>query len=1195
MKTLYKKLRDYGLALFVSASFANFSVAQFGCATGVAITNGYTATGITTPGTGGVEDWNINPPGSIVPGYYWDDDAYMFEYTAGATAEEITMTIYTRNTYTGLGIFTNCTGTQFSNQLDAVSGGFSSNISLTVTAIISPNQTVYIAAGQWGTPNDLDFDVTNFSVTTITCPDPINLISSAITSGGATIDWTENGTATTWNVEWGAAGYAQGTAAAIGSDVGNTSQSSVITGLNPATTYDVYVQADCGGGDLSGWVGPLSFFTACVAEVAPWFYDVESAMTTTSSDIGDCWDSSPNNTTSAYRWNVGSSTSSTNTGPNSAYSGSNFFYTEASSGSNGATAYLYTPQIDLSGLTTPQLVFYYHMYGSDINTLNVQVSTDNGLTWTTEETIVGEQQTSGSDPWMEKLVLLNGYSGVVSLRFEGIRGASFNGDISLDDIAIIEAPTCIKPTNLVVNNITSTSADLSWTENNGSTIWNIEYGVAGFAQGTGTPANQITSNPYNITISPNTAYEFYVQTDCGGGDLSDWAGPFEFSNIYCFPVYTSTSEYLPLIETVGAIADVSHTITSFPLPNGYTDETAQTMQVYETLTLDLNTTYSYSTSYVVRMWVDWNNDFVFDPATELLSSGTGASGASTQQIQIPAGTPVGTYRVRVRGEWGSSSNPLPCSSETWGSAIDFMMEVLTPPSCLPVMDIDTVSVGTNSVDLSWVELNSATSWVIEYGLAGFTPGSGTSVSVNTNPFNVTGLNPSAEYDFYVQSDCGGGDSSAWRGPYSVYTDCGIALAPYSETFSSGIQPQCWDNLSSAPGSGNTFWKFTGAPGYGATANGRAAGTYAWTDGSTPTPDSIMLVTPPIDLGALTTPYLAFEWFSNNTTNPGDNNPMIVEVYDGSTWTYLDTLAGDSTEWMFVNYDLSAFMNDTIQVRFMVNQTTTTSSAFYNDVLLDNVVIDDCISLGGQDGSLDVCRFDNTVNLEDNIIVKPNGGGNWSFPDQPSYLVDDTVFNVQFLPTGSYDVLYVERAVCYDTTFATINVFGPSSAGTDGSITVCMNEPINLYGVIGGNVDLGGEWFDFTNTLLPSSQPKAQPIPGNYNYFYVADNGVCPADTSIVTVTVDGTCDYLSLAEEMFAEISVYPNPTTNLLNIVNPSNTSSLKLEMLDMNGRVVLVEDKALTNATEATIAIDHLEKGIYTLRVYNNEGQRTFKVVKQ
>ncbi|WP_107040179.1 T9SS type A sorting domain-containing protein [Brumimicrobium mesophilum] len=525
--------------------------------------------------------------------------------------------------------------------------------------------------------------------------------------------------------------------------------------------------------------------------------------------------------------------------------------------------------------------------------------------------------------------------------------------------------------------------------------------------------------------------------------------------------------------------------------------------------------------------------------------------------------------------------------------------VMEAPSCFKPTELTILNVTTTSVELSWVENNGATSdWIVEYGPSGFTPGSsaGTEVVVTTNPYTVPGLSPSSSYDFYVRTVCAPGDSSLQRGIYSTYTLCGIVVAPYYEGFNSGAQPQCWDNLATGGTTVNYLWKFDGNPGYGSAPaiNGRPNNSYAWVDASY-TSDSVMLTTPEIDISQLTTPYLAFEWFSSNTNTPDDTHPLIVEVYDGTSWNLLDTLLADSSEWMFVNYDLSAFSNNIIQVRFMLNLTTTTSSAFYTDILLDDIRIDDCISFGGVDGSLDICRLDSTVNLNDNIITKPNGGGDWIFSAQPTFLTEDSIFNVTYLPAGSYDVYYIERFVCYDTTFATINVFGPSSAGVDGSVTVCKNEPINLFGALTGNIDSDGDWLDFTNTVLPNSQPKAQPIPGNYNYIYIADNGVCPADTSIVTVTVDNSCDFLSLDDELFTDISVFPNPATSQLNIVNPSNAASLKVEMLDMNGRVVLVEDKALNNASNATIAIDHLEKGIYTLRVYNNEGQKSFKIVKQ
>jgi hypothetical protein len=1195
MNKFYKKLRNLGLAFLVAGSFANYTSAQFGCATGVAITNGYTATAITTPGTGGAEDWNINPPGPGLPGYWWDDDVYLFEYTAGALAEEITMTIFTRKTWTSIGIFGSCTGTQFSNELNAV-GDFAGNVAKTATAVIAPNQTVFIAVGQYGSPNDLDFDVTNFSTTVITCPDPINLLSSAINATGATVDWTENGTATTWNIEWGLSGYTPGTIATVGSDMGNTSQTSVITGLNPATTYDAYVQSDCGGGDLSSWVGPLTFTTACLTEVAPWSEDFENGGI-----IPNCWNQGASN---GEAWKFANTGGFNHIGSNGTLNGATtsggyFAWVDDSSPSSIGTSLL-SPFVDVSGLTSPMLRFFLISDNEGQTNVNFSVDIWDGANWNIG--MYTSNSNTANNAWQEIDVYMNTLTitGDIQLRFvvDEINGGDFYDDVAIDDVEVREAPTCLKPTNLVATNITSSGADLGWTENNGSTSWNIEYGVAGFTPGSGTQPPTINTNPYSVTMLANTTYEFYVQTDCGGGDLSDWAGPFTYSNAYCDYTVTSTApQHVNSFITNGAVVDINNPASGPGTTNsGYSDfSSTLTMDAYETQIIDFSMEGSNtSTLWSVSIYIDWNNDFVFDASENVYAPGGYVGMPHNNSLAIPAGTPIGQYRMRVIGGYFTTTLS-PCSASN-GEAEDYTINIITPPTCLPVMDIDTVNVSTTSVELSWTELNTATSWEIEYGLSGFAQGTGMTATATSNPFTVVGLNPSVEYDFYIQADCGGGDLAAWRGPFSMYTDCGIAVAPYYEGFNNAMQPQCWENLTSGTGtSANNFWKFTGAPGYGATPNGRPVGTYAWTDGSTPNPDSIMLVTPVIDISQLTTPYLSFEWFSNNTQNPLDNTPLIIEVFDGTSWTYLDTLIADSVDWMFVNYDLSSFLGNNIQIRFMINQNTTTAAAFYSDILLDDVRVDDCISLGGQDGMFDVCRLDSTVNLEGNIIVKPNGGGIWSFPGQPAYVVDDTVFNVQFLPAGAYEVYYVERYVCYDTTTATINVFGPSSAGIDGTINVCKNEPVNLYGVLGGNVDIGGVWYDFTNSALPNSQPKAEPIPGQYNYTYVVTNGVCPADTSIVEVGVLDSCDFLAIGEELFTDISVYPNPTMNILNIVNPSNTSSLKLEMFDMNGRLVLVENKALSNATEATIAIDHLEKGIYTLRVYNDNGQKTFKIVKQ
>lgn len=87
-------------------------------------------------------------------------------------------------------------------------------------------------------------------------------------------------------------------------------------------------------------------------------------------------------------------------------------------------------------------------------------------------------------------------------------------------------------------------------------------------------------------------------------------------------------------------------------------------------------------------------------------------------------------------------------------------------------------VTTESATLNWAPGEGTTSWVIEVGQVGFTPGSG----IHTNLYNftlmgetpyvskkLTGLNNNFQYEAYIQTDCGEGGNSEWMGPYSFLT------------------------------------------------------------------------------------------------------------------------------------------------------------------------------------------------------------------------------------------------------------------------------------------------------------------------------------------------------------------------------------------------------------------------------------------
>ncbi len=100
---------------------------------------------------------------------------------------------------------------------------------------------------------------------------------------------------------------------------------------------------------------------------------------------------------------------------------------------------------------------------------------------------------------------------------------------------------CVAPSALTASSFSTTSATLGWTAN-GSTAWEIEFGPAGFVQGTGTMVTTGVTNPYVLSgLTANTAYGFYVHAVCTPGIYSVWAGPATF-NTLCNPTAAPFAE-----------------------------------------------------------------------------------------------------------------------------------------------------------------------------------------------------------------------------------------------------------------------------------------------------------------------------------------------------------------------------------------------------------------------------------------------------------------------------------------------------------------------------------------------------------------------------------------------------------------------------------------------------------------------------
>ncbi|MGV6830203.1 MAG: immunoglobulin-like domain-containing protein [bacterium] len=145
-------------------------------------------------------------------------------------------------------------------------------------------------------------------------------------------------------------------------------------------------------------------------------------------------------------WTVDASgTPSSNTGPSSASQGSYYIYVEASGNGTGypnKRAIINSPCFDLSGMTSPTFDFDYHMYGAtDMGTIALEASTDNGNSWTS----VWSESGNKGNQWNSASIDMSAYSGgTVQLRFNRLTGSTWQADIAIDNVSLSEPapPTC---------------------------------------------------------------------------------------------------------------------------------------------------------------------------------------------------------------------------------------------------------------------------------------------------------------------------------------------------------------------------------------------------------------------------------------------------------------------------------------------------------------------------------------------------------------------------------------------------------------------------------------------------------------------------------------------------------------------------------------------------------------------------------
>ncbi len=627
---------------------------------------------------------------------------------------------------------------------------------------------------------------------TVTCIAP-NVYVSAVTENSIAFNWVPGNGESSWELETSTDGTTWNSEGTV------TSAPYILSGLNPNTMYYIRMRSICGGGEFSSWV-VVNQSTECGAITAlPYMenFDSHAGATTASAAVNNlpnCWN----------YFNIGTNTSYSGypiiyTSSTYAASGSNLMRFYTSSGTSYSDQVAILPEIDVTvnPINTLQLSFDARNNSSYTFTLEIGVMTD--PTDMATFMPVGNVVTT-SNTYTNYEIPLDAYTGTGA--YIAIRApqptSSYNAGY-VDNVVVELIPTCPKPTQVNMVNNTSTSIDLGWTENGTATSWLIEYGPVGFTHGNGTTVNAST-NPYTVSgLNPSTTYDFYVQADCNGGDISNYSSVFSAST-ECeaisqlpytenFDTYSTGENAYPLcwgkINTYSSPRPYVHSTHYEGVGSLYFYASSTTYNIAVVpqfdATIPVNTlqaTFMYrannSTDYtIVGVMTNANDATTFVPV-DTIYPGSPVSTWIEQEVVFSNYTGNGQYIAFYNG------NP----TTTCYTYIDNLVIDLIP-TCPKPHNLTINDATTSSIELGWTEVGSATSWEIAYGAPGFDPedaSEATYVTANTNPFTVQNLNNSTTYNFYVRALCSSSDISSWTSKLSASTTMLPIDLPYTADF-----------------------------------------------------------------------------------------------------------------------------------------------------------------------------------------------------------------------------------------------------------------------------------------------------------------------------------------------------------------------------------------------------------------------------
>lgn len=368
--------------------------------------------------------------------------------------------------------------------------------------------------------------------------------------------------------------------------------------------------------------------------------------------------------------------------------------------------------------------------------------------------------------------------------------------VFIDDIVIRPIPACRKPIDIELVAVSDTSASLRWQPVEDNASCRVEYGPAGFVQGTGTT---FVTSSHSVSLHPlaeSTEYDVYIQTVCSETNTSEPAR-FRFKTD-CPSIMVD--EQHPYAE------DFSNADFACwrQLDGYYNGWQADSGRLYSPNRGNgrsrrlQSPVFDFSSVQSARCGFSYNF--------------TSSSSSMERKLHLYYRTSANEPWVLLKTYTESSATDtviLPYLSENY--QISFVAEKRNNAVNLFNVSIEASSeclapprprlLGADSVaHVAWDTYYQGAAVEFEYGPAGFAIGTGERVTAASAEHDrwLSGLQPATAYDVYVRQECAGGGWSDWSEPLTFRTHCDIITLSdsiiYSENFN-GLQPgdfpECW--------------------------------------------------------------------------------------------------------------------------------------------------------------------------------------------------------------------------------------------------------------------------------------------------------------------------------------------------------------------------------------------------------------------